>query len=402
MIKRWWNSRTARKFRQNRLAVVALFVISIYIALAFVLMLGGFISLETSDQRIGSQVLPGFLGTVLPQKRLDNALDFIDDVDRALNNRDPEQALGELTIGFRSVAKLPQPELRKLVDQGFEKYDHLAPILDELADSSQVTTGQLSDETATELTELEGIVDQLWPPPTGWQATKEGLALVFGTDRQGRSISMRAVYSVKVAIQVGVVTAFISVLIGSVLGTAAAFFGGVVDHVVTWLYTTFASIPNLVLLVLLAHMFTESQFENTLVPVYVAFCLTFWIGPCRVIRGETLKLKELEYIQAATAIGFSRPYIMVKHIIPNAAHLMLINFSLLFIGAIKSEVILSFLGLGVKRGPSWGIMIKQSGQEVVNGFFWQIGTATGFMFVLVLAFNILSDALQDVFDPKHV
>jgi peptide/nickel transport system permease protein len=81
---------------------------------------------------------------------------------------------------------------------------------------------------------------------------------------------------------------------------------------------------------------------------------------------------------------------------------MLINFSLLFIGAIKSEVILSFLGLGVKKGPSWGIMISQSGPEVTNGFFWQIGAATVFMFVLVLAFNILSDALQDVLDPKHV
>ena len=83
---------------------------------------------------------------------------------------------------------------------------------------------------------------------------------------------------------------------------------------------------------------------------------------------------------AATSIGFGRLYILVKHILPNTAHLMLINFSLLFIGAIKSEVILSFLGLGVKSGPSWGIMISQSKTEVINGFFWQIGTATAFMF----------------------
>ena len=130
--------------------------------------------------------------------------------------------------------------------------------------------------------------------------------------------------------------------------------------------------------------------------------MTFWIGPCRVIRGETLKLRELEYVQAAKAAGFSRPYIMFKHILPNASHLMLINFSLLFIGAIKSEVILSFLGLGVKKGPSWGIMISQARQEVVNGFFWQIGAATAFMFVLVLAFNVFTDALQDALDPKSV
>lgn len=114
-----------------------------------------------------------------------------------------------------------------------------------------------------------------------------------------------------------------------------------------------------------------------------------------------MKLKELEYVQAATTVGFSGMYILVRHVLPNTAHLMLINFSLLLIGAIKSEVILSFLGLGVKSGASWGIMISDSKPEVINGFFWQIGTATAFMFVLVLAFNILSDALQDVFDPKH-
>ncbi|MEM7166155.1 MAG: ABC transporter permease subunit [Planctomycetota bacterium] len=136
-------------------------------------------------------------------------------------------------------------------------------------------------------------------------------------------------------------------------------------------------------------------------PVYTAFCLTFWIGPCRVMRGETLKIKELEYVQAATSIGFGRMYIMMKHVIPNAAHLLFVNFSLVFVGAIKFEVILSFLNLGVKKGPSWGVMINHARPEVNNGFFWQIGTATFLMFGLVLAFNILTDALQDAFDPKH-
>jgi len=143
------------------------------------------------------------------------------------------------------------------------------------------------------------------------------------------------------------------------------------------------------------------RLDETLIPVYLAFSLTFWIGPCRVIRGETMKIRELEYIQAATVMGFGRIRILLRHVLPNVAHLMLINFSLLFIGAIKSEVILSYLGLGVRNGPSWGIMISQSGQEVINGFFWQIGTATAFMFVLVLAFNLVSDALQDSLDPKH-
>ena len=107
-------------------------------------------------------------------------------------------------------------------------------------------------------------------------------------------------------------------------------------------------------------------------------------------------------MQAAQALGASRWRILTRHIIPNTSHLMFINMSLLFIGAIKGEVVLTFLGLGLKNGASWGIMISQSKPEVVAGFFWQIGAATFFMFVLVLAFNVLTDALQDAFDPKHV
>ncbi|QYU67146.1 ABC transporter permease [Leptolyngbya sp. 15MV] len=175
-----------------------------------------------------------------------------------------------------------------------------------------------------------------------------------------------------------------------------------------WLYSTLSSLPDLVLLGVLVFMFTGSIFDDvtrpylSLVPIYVAMCLTFWIGPCRVIRGEVLKIKELEYVQAATAIGFGRGYILLRHALPNTLHLMFINFSLLFVAAIKNEVVLSFLGLGVKAGTSWGLMIHESIQQVINGFYWQIGAATVFMFGLVLAFNVVSDALQDAFDPKHV
>ena len=116
---------------------------------------------------------------------------------------------------------------------------------------------------------------------------------------------------------------------------------------------------------------------------------------------EAMKIKELDYIQAARSFGASRWYILRRHIIPSTTHLLLISFSLLFIGAVKSEVILSYLGLGVKDEPSWGVMIGEAKHELVNGFFWQVGSATAFMFGLVLAFNILTDALQDAFDPKH-
>ncbi|MBX3363467.1 MAG: ABC transporter permease [Phycisphaeraceae bacterium] len=262
------------------------------------------------------------------------------------------------------------------------------------------------------LDEIGEVVRRIYPMPKGLKGLVYRVRISMGTDRQGRSILVRALYSAKIALQVGAVAAIISVIVGTLVGSAAAFFGSWVDHAVIWVYSTLSSIPYLVLLTLLAFVFQvsdwavpwdkDTRIASTLIPLYAAFCMTFWIGPCRVIRGETMKLKQLEYVQAATALGFGRYYILLKHVIPNTMHLVFINVSLLLIAAIKSEVVLTFLGLGVKDGASWGIMIQESTSEVIEGFFWQIGAATFFMLVLVLAFNIVSDALQDAFDPKHV
>ncbi len=285
-----------------------------------------------------------------------------------------------------------------------------SPEVDELLSEIRTAAGKAVDEIqggAMEyVAQAEKVIERLYPEPTGFAGMAFKFRQLLGTDRQGRSILLRTLYSSKIAIQVGVVVGFTAVLFGSILGAAAAFFGGWVDHLVAWLYSTFSSIPQLVLLAVLSFMFLSDALAGFrgLPSLYFAFAMTYWIGPCRVIRGEALKIKELEYVQAATAIGFGRFYILMRHILPNTLHLMFINFSLLFIGAIKGEVILTFLGLGLPlgSGASWGIMISQAKAEVVQGFFWQIGAATFFMFVLVLAFNILSDALQDAFDPKHV
>jgi len=391
MIRRWLTSRAARRFFRSRLAVAAMGIIGLYAAIALAVGPLGMITLDETLQRVGPANVPGLWRSRSPERQLDDCESMLGAVDRALGRHDPAAALADVRFGPLRVANMPPAQLKQLVDRAWMVFDQLA----ERDDLNQ------SPQRIPQLEQLEALTRTIFPEPTGWNRWRWRMALALGTDRQGRSIALRGIYSIKVAIEVGAITSLISVVFGSLLGTAAAFFGGLVDHLVIWLYTTFSSIPNLVLLVLLAHMFTGTVFDGTLVPVYVAFCVTFWIGPCRVIRAETLKIKELEYVQAATAAGFGRPYILIRHILPNAAHLMLINFSLLFIGAIKSEVILSFLGLGVKHGPSWGIMISQSGSEVINGFFWQIGAATAMMFFLVLAFNVFSDALQDAFDPKY-
>jgi ABC-type dipeptide/oligopeptide/nickel transport system permease subunit len=220
--------------------------------------------------------------------------------------------------------------------------------------------------------------------------------LWLGTDRQGRSIFVRTIYSANVAIFIGLFVALFCSVVGALLGAIAGFWGRRVDDLIVWLYSTVQSIPYLVLLIILTYVA-----GGGIKGIYVAMCSTFWVGPCRVVRGEVLKLREAEYVQSARAMGYGRWRILFRHVIPNTFHIILVYFALLFVGAIKSEVIISFLGLGVQGEPSWGIMISQARAELINGFYWQIGAATVAMFILVLSFNIFADALQDALDPKH-
>ncbi len=137
-----------------------------------------------------------------------------------------------------------------------------------------------------------------------------------------------------------------------------------------------------------------------LLAVYLALGLTSWVNLCRLIRGEVIRHKDREYIQAASAIGCGHFRKLFLHIIPNVFHIVIINFSLQFQVAIKSEVILSYLGLGVQERPSWGTMINDSKLELARGIWWQLAAATIAMMIIVLAFNLLGDALRDSLDPK--
>lgn len=360
------------------------------------------ISLKEVEEPIGPPInYPGFLETAKPEKRAERCRFFIDEFKRALRPRDEEarrENLAQIHYAELVPANVHPDELDQIRKSAEAIYKQLESSENLDTDASMLPV----------IAQLEAECSKFFAPLSGISKLTYNLRWSLGTDRQGRSVFVRGIYSIKVALAVGLVVALLSVLIGTLLGACAAFLGGWIDQAVVWLYSTLSSMPELVLLAVIVYAFNGTVFDRAsspwlaLIPVYAAMCMEFWIGPCRVIRGEVMKIKELEYVQAVKAVGFGRMYILLRHVIPNTAYLMFINFSLLLIAAIKYEVVLSFLGLGVKVGPSWGRMIQESTPEVINGFYWQIGWATLLMFVLVLAFNIVADALQDAFDPKHV
>ena len=194
---------------------------------------------------------------------------------------------------------------------------------------------------------------------------------------------------------IGLFTATLSAIIGIILGSIAGYYGGKVDEIIVWFYTTFSSIPGIMLLVAITFILGKG-----LVAVYLALGLTSWVSLCRLIRGEVIRHKDREYVHAATAIGGGDFRKLFMHILPNVLHIVIINFSLQFQVAIKSEVILSYLGLGVQGRPSWGTMIDDAKLELARGVWWQLAAATFAMFMIVLSLNILGDALRDALDPK--
>ncbi len=218
----------------------------------------------------------------------------------------------------------------------------------------------------------------------------------FGTDIFGRDVLARASHGTVTSLIVGFSAAGISILIGTLLGAIAGYFGGLVDELITWFYSTLDNIPYILLLV--AFSFVSGPGLKTLC---LAIGLTSWVGHCRLVRSEFIKQRGQEYVQGAFAMGASHARRIFTHILPNTSHLILINFSLGFVSAIKAEVILSYLGLGVEPGvPSWGMMISDARLELAREVWWGLAAATLFMFFLVLAFTLFNDALRDALDPK--
>jgi len=239
---------------------------------------------------------------------------------------------------------------------------------------------------------------------------------IFGTDKVGQDILYQTLKSIRTGLVIGTLTTLVMLPFAVLLGIMAGYFGGVVDDVIQYLYTTLSSIPGVLLIaaaILSMQVFISNhpdmfksladQADIRLLSLCIILGITSWTGLCRILRGETLKLREIDYIQAAVALGVGRFKIILRHILPNVIHIILITVVLDFSGLVLAEAVLTYVGVGVDPTTiSWGNMINSARLELAREpvVWWPLTAAFVFMFLMVLSANLFSDAVRDAFDPR--
>ena len=239
---------------------------------------------------------------------------------------------------------------------------------------------------------------------------------IFGTDQVGQDVFLKSLKSIRTGLVIGTLTTLVMLPFAVLFGIMAGYFRGWVDDVIQYVYTTLSSIPGVLLIAaailsLQVYIATHPEsFTSTteradirLLFLCLILGVTSWTSLCRLLRGETLKLREVDYIQAARALGASHLSVMARHILPNVMHIILIAVVLDFSGLVLAEAVLSYVGVGVDPTmDSWGNMIVSARLEMARDplVWWSLVSAFVFMFGLVLAANLFSDAVRDAFDPR--
>ncbi|MDP1664947.1 MAG: ABC transporter permease [Methylobacter sp.] len=240
---------------------------------------------------------------------------------------------------------------------------------------------------------------------------------VFGTDKVGEDVFYQAVKSIRTGLVIGTLTTLIMLPMAIIFGILAGFFRGWVDDIIQYIYTTLNSIPGVLLIaasILMVQVYManhEAAFTSVIVRAdtrLLFLCMilgvTSWTGLCRLLRAETLKLREMEYVQAASALGVKQGAILLRHILPNVMHIVLISVVLDFSSLVLAEAVLSYINIGVDpTSYSWGNMINGARLEMAREpiVWWSLTAAFVFMFALVLAANLFADVVQDAFDPRR-
>lgn len=239
---------------------------------------------------------------------------------------------------------------------------------------------------------------------------------VLGTDKVGQDVLYLSLKSIRTGLIIGTVTTLVTLPLALLLGIAAGYFRGWVDDVIQYIYTVLSSIPSVLLIAAAVLMMqvtidthpewfdtAASRADLRLVFLCLILGVTSWTGLCRLLRGETLKLREMEYIQAAQSFGVSSLRILTRHIAPNVMHIVLIALVMDFSALVLAEAVLSYVGVGVDPSMiSFGTMINAARLEMAREpmVWWALAAAFGFMLALVLAANLFADAVRDAFDPR--
>jgi ABC-type dipeptide/oligopeptide/nickel transport system permease subunit len=242
-----------------------------------------------------------------------------------------------------------------------------------------------------------GLLGRGWSEASGNSWENVSVSHWFGTNMLGQDILQRTLFGTATAFEVGLIVTFFSTVLGTLMGALAGWYNhSWLDEVILWLKGVLDSIPFYLFAAAVAFALHGHPWA-----MHLAMIITFWTTTARIVRGEVMRIRQREYIEAAQAIGLSGPRIVFRHVLPNTIHILLVQASIVFVAAINTEVILSFLGLGIQDGVSWGLMLAESSQEVLAGHFGNFVAAGSSLFVLLMGFNLLADSLQDALDTRR-
>ncbi|RYF98855.1 MAG: ABC transporter permease, partial [Chitinophagaceae bacterium] len=283
----------------------------------------------------------------------------------------------------------------KIVSGGVDVYDY-TPVNNAIVNGDSLIVMQYIDEGVEErksygITALNSMQNET---VKGYKL--ETIRFQLGTDKYGRDILSRLLIGVRVSLAVGLITVIISLSIGVFLGAVAGYYRGWVDEVVMWFINVIWSIPTLLLVFAITLVLGKGFWQ-----IFIAIGLTMWVSVARIIRGQVLSVREMEYVEAARALGYGNARIIIKHVLPNVMGPVIVVAASNFASAIVIEAGLSFLGVGVQPPqPSWGLMIKENYNFIIT-HNPMLALAPGIaIMILVLAFNLLGNGLRDALQVK--
>ncbi|HIE27812.1 TPA: ABC transporter permease [Candidatus Poribacteria bacterium] len=419
----WRNA--ARQVRSNRIAMVSLFILLIYITI------GLLDSIRWRDASVGTdgRLMRNEDGAIIYEPR---ALSLLDRISKPLLERTEKTYSAPLATRLYSKETMTLPNGRIVRDYPRLRYGGarletgesvwvdisrrismglLVGLVAGLAVGGAVYSISRRFANAGDATNRKTFNSQFLKRAFFWGGitlvSVGGFAIIaflaseyrlLGTDKVGDDVFYRALKGVRTGLIIGGFTTIIAIPFAIFFGVIAGYFGGRIDDIVQYLYSTLASIPSILLIAAFMLLFGRGLFNLCLI-----MGITSWTGLCRLLRGETLKLRELEYVQAAEAFGISRAKIILRHIVPNVMHIVLISFILRFSGLVLAEALLSYLQIGVDPTTgSWGNMINTARMELAREpvVWWNLAAAFIFMFGLVLPANLFGDAVRDALDPR--